>query len=120
MRIVAAVRCAPPEYKPSPEERSTCSSWLERDLELAEPHLRSILCLGSIGWDGALAATRAAGWQVPTPRPKFAHAATVELTTPSGRPVRLVACYHVSPHNTFTGRLTPQMLDEVLLSLRSD
>lgn len=118
LRIVAAVRCAPPDNRPTPDERSTCSSWLQRDLELAEPHLRSILCLGGIGWDAALGAAAAVGWTVPTPRPKFAHAAEVALTTPSGRALRLVGSYHVSPHNTFTGRLTPAMLDEVLLSLR--
>jgi uracil-DNA glycosylase family 4 len=119
LRIVAAVRCAPPENAPTPQERATCSAWLQRDLELAEPHLRSVLCLGAIGWDAALAAGSALGWAVPRPRPKFAHAAQVDLTTGSGRSIRLVGCYHVSPHNTFTGRLTPQMLDDVLLSLRS-
>ncbi len=118
LRIVAAVRCAPPDNAPTPQEKATCSAWLERDLELAEPHLRSILCLGAIGWAGALAAAATAGWQVPTPRPKFAHAAEVVLTTREGRPVRLVGSYHVSPHNTFTKRLTPAMLDELLLSLR--
>ncbi len=118
LRIVAAVRCAPPANKPTPDERATCSSWLERDLTLAEPRLTAILCLGSIGWDAALAATRALGWDVPRPKPKFAHAAEVALTTPSGRRIRLVGSYHVSPHNTFTGRLTPEMLDEVLLGLR--
>ena len=118
MRIVAAVRCAPPDNAPTPEEKATCSGWLRRDLELAEPFLHSILCLGAIGWDGALAAARTAGWDVPATRPKFAHAAEVVLTSPRGRAVRLVGSYHVSPHNTFTGRLTPQMLDDVLLSLR--
>lgn len=118
MRIVAAVRCAPPDNKPTPDERATCSSWLQRDLTLAEPRLKAVLCLGAIGWDAALAATRALGWEVPRPKPRFAHAAEVALTAPSGRLVRLVGCYHVSPHNTFTGRLTPEMLDDVLLGLR--
>ena len=118
IRIVAAVRCAPPANKPTPAERATCSAWLERDLELAAPRLRAILCLGAIGWDAALAAARGLGWDVPRPRPKFGHAAEVTLTTPEGHGIRLVGCYHVSPHNTFTGRLTPAMLDAVLLSLR--
>ena len=118
MRIVAAVRCAPPENKPTPAEKETCRSWLVRDLELAAPRLRAILCLGAIGWDGALAAATASGWQVPRPKPRFGHAAEVTLTTPEGHGIRLVGCYHVSPHNTFTGLLTPQMLDDVLLSLR--
>jgi uracil-DNA glycosylase family 4 len=118
IRIVAAVRCAPPGNKPSPTERATCSSWLERDLELAAPRLRAILCLGAIGWDAALAATRSLGWEVPRPKPRFGHGAEVPLTTTDGHGIRLVGCYHVSPHNTFTGRLTPAMLDDVLLSLR--
>ncbi|MGG5260208.1 uracil-DNA glycosylase [Phycicoccus avicenniae] len=119
LRIVAAVRCAPPANKPTPAERAACSPWLERDLTLAAPRLRAVLCLGSIGWDAALAAARALGWEVPRPKPRFGHAAEVALTTPDGRSVRLVGCYHVSPHNTFTGRLTPAMLDEVLVGLRA-
>jgi uracil-DNA glycosylase len=119
IRIVATVRCAPPENKPTPAEKETCRAWLTRDLELAAPRLRAILCLGAIGWDGALAAASAAGWGVPRPKPRFGHAAEATLTTPDGRGIRLVGCYHVSPHNTFTGRLTPQMLDAVLLSLRA-
>ena len=119
IRIVATVRCAPPDNKPTPAERETCRAWLRRDLELATPRLRAILCLGAIGWDGALAAATAAGWDVPRPKPRFGHGAEATLTTPAGRGIRLVGCYHVSPHNTFTGRLTPQMLDDVLRSLRS-
>ena len=119
IRIVATVRCAPPDNKPTPAERETCRAWLRRDLELAAPRLRAILCLGAIGWDGALAAATAAGWDVPRPKPRFGHGTEVRLVTPDGRGIRLVGCYHVSPHNTFTGRLTPQMLDDVLLSLRA-
>ncbi|KRE62108.1 uracil-DNA glycosylase [Nostocoides sp. Soil756] len=119
MRIVAAVRCAPPENKPTSAEKETCRAWLVRDLELATPRLRAVLCLGAIGWDAALAAATAAGWEVPRPKPRFGHAAEVVLTAPDGRGIRMVGCYHVSPHNTFTKRLTPAMLDEVLLSLRA-
>ena len=119
IRIVAAVRCAPPANKPTPAEKETCAAWLRRDLELAAPRLRAILCLGAIGWDAALAAARSLGWEVPSPRPRFAHAREVPLRMPGGAGIRLVGCYHVSPHNTFTGRLTPAMLDEVLLSLRT-
>jgi uracil-DNA glycosylase len=119
IRIVAAVRCAPPENRPTPAERATCSPWLRRDLELALPHLRTILCLGAIGWDATLAATRALGWEVPAPKPRFGHAIEAALTAPAGRRVRLIGSYHVSPHNTQTGRMTPAMFDEVLLSVRS-
>jgi uracil-DNA glycosylase family 4 len=120
IRIVAAVRCAPPQNSPTAAERATCSAWLQRELELASPHLRAVLSLGAVGWDATLAAARSISWQVPRPKPRFCHAGQTVLTTADGRPIRLVGCYHVSPHNTFTGRLTATMLDEVLLSLRDD
>ena len=119
IRIVAAVRCAPPANKPTPTEKETCSGWLRRDLELAAPRLRAILCLGAIGWEAALGAARDLGWEVPSPRPRFGHALEVAVRMPGGHGIRVVGSYHVSPHNTFTGRLTPAMLDEVLLSLRA-
>jgi uracil-DNA glycosylase family 4 len=117
MRIVAAVRCAPPGNAPTGAERATCSAWLRRELELAAPHLRAVLCLGGTAWAATLVAARTAGWQVPRPLPRFGHAVRADLATAQRRPVRLVGSYHVSPHNTYTGRLTPTMLDEVLLSL---
>ncbi|WP_332875396.1 uracil-DNA glycosylase [Ornithinimicrobium sediminis] len=117
VRIVAAVRCAPPDNRPSTEEKATCRPWLLRDLQLAEPHLRSMLALGSIGWDAALAAARELGWQVPRPKPRFGHGAQADLVTTSGRSVRLLGSYHVSQQNTFTGRLTEQMLDAVVARL---
>ncbi|GAB3820943.1 uracil-DNA glycosylase [Tessaracoccus terricola] len=117
IRIVAAVRCAPPDNKPTTSEKATCSPWLDRELALAEPRLRSMLALGSIGWDAAIAAARRSGWTVPRPKPKFGHGATAELTTPSGRPVVLHGSYHVSQQNTFTGKLTEEMLDAVLARL---
>lgn len=119
LRIVASVRCAPPANAPTPTERATCATWLGRDLELLGGRLRVIMTLGEIGWKGVLAATAALGWEVPSPRPKFGHAAETVLRTPAGVPVRVVGCYHVSPHNTYTKRLTPAMLDDVLLDLRS-
>jgi uracil-DNA glycosylase family 4 len=118
LRIVAAVRCAPPANRPTPVERRTCSPWLRRDLELAQPSLRAALCLGALAWGATLAAARALGWQVPRPAPRFGHAARAVLVPGGGRPVHLLGSYHVSPHNTFTGRLTPKMLDEVLHMLR--
>lgn len=117
IRILAAVRCAPPENKPTAEEKARCLPWLHRDLELS-PGLHTLVTLGGIGWAAVLSAARALGWTVPRPLPKFGHGAEVRLERPSSGPVRVVGCYHVSPHNTFTGRLTPQMLDEVLLRLR--
>ncbi|HHU08590.1 MAG TPA: uracil-DNA glycosylase [Intrasporangiaceae bacterium] len=117
IRIVATVRCAPPQNKPTADEKATCLPWLRRDLELT-PGLHTIMTLGGIGWAGVLAAARQLGWTVPRPRPTFGHAVETVLHRPDGSPVRVVGCYHVSPHNTYTGRLTPAMLDEVLMSLR--
>lgn len=117
IRIVAAVRCAPPQNKPTTVEKATCAPWLDRELAMSEPGLRSMLALGSIGWDAAIAAARRLGWSVPRPKPKFGHGATARLTTPGGRAVVLHGSYHVSQQNTFTGKLTEAMLDEVLARL---
>jgi uracil-DNA glycosylase len=117
VRIVAAVRCAPPANKPTPAERHTCGPWLDRDLALAAPGLRSMLALGAIAWAATLASARRLGWAVPRPGPRFAHGAEAALITSSGRPIRLLGSYHVSQQNTFTGRLTEAMLDEVLARL---
>ena len=117
VRIVAAVRCAPPANKPTPVERHTCGHWLDRDLALAAPGLRSMLALGAIAWDATLASARRLGWTVPRPGPRFAHGGETPLTTNAGRPIRLLGSYHVSQQNTFTGRLTEVMLDEVLARL---
>jgi len=118
IRIVATVRCAPPANKPTTLEKATCAPWLDRELELAEPRLRSMLALGSIGWDAALAAARRVGWQVPRPKPRFGHGAEALLVTGAGREVRLVGSYHVSQQNTFTGKLTEAMLDGAIARLR--
>jgi len=117
VRIVATLRCAPPGNRPTPAERDTCRPWLEREFELAAPTLRSVLALGAIAWDAALATTRALGWAVPRPRPRFGHGAEASLVTPDGRTVRLLGSYHVSQQNTFTGRLTEAMLDAVIARL---
>jgi uracil-DNA glycosylase family 4 len=120
MRIVAAVRCAPPANHPTSEERTTCAPWLSRELDLAGGGLAALLCLGGIAWDATVSAARSAGWVVPRPKPRFGHAVRATLVTPSGHEVALVGCYHVSPHNTYTGRLTPAMLDDLLVGLRTD
>jgi uracil-DNA glycosylase family 4 len=117
VRIVAAVRCAPPANKPDPSERNTCGHWLDRDLALAAPGLRSMLALGAFAWDATLASARRLGWTVPRPRPGFTHGAETALMTEAGRAIRLIGSYHVSQQNTFTGRLTETMLEEVLARL---
>lgn len=118
IRILAAVRCAPPHNRPTAAEKSACAGWLERDFELSVEHLHTIICLGAIGWDAALTAARSLGWAAPRPKPRFGHGTQAEVTTLNGRRVRLLGCYHVSPHNTYTGRLTPSMLDDILRSAR--
>lgn len=108
-RMAAAVRCAPPANKPTPDERDTCAPWLSREVSLVLPSLRVIVCLGAFGWDAALRTLRGAGVPVPVPKPRFGHAVEVAL-----RPgLTLVGCYHPSQHNTFTGRLTPAMMDDL-------
>ncbi|AZM50618.1 uracil-DNA glycosylase [Streptomyces sp. WAC 06738] len=115
VRITAPVHCAPPENKPTPTERDTCRPWLVREIELLRPTLRSVVVLGSFGWQAALPVLAAAGWEVPRPRPVFGHGAHTTLRRPDGgAPLELYGCYHVSQQNTFTGRLTPAMLEEVL------
>ena len=118
LRIIAPVHCAPPDNKPTTEEKATCAPWLDRDLELAAPHVTAIMALGSIAWDSTLAAARRLGWAVPRPKPRFGHAAEATLALPNGNPVRLVGCYHVSQQNTFTGKLTEPMLDAAIARLR--
>lgn len=116
LRITAPVHCAPPANKPSPEERRRCSPFLARELELVDASV--IVVLGGFGWQAILASLSDQGWTIPRPRPAFGHGAEVTLEGPEGRHVTLLGCFHVSQQNTFTGRLTPQMIDDVLLRAR--
>lgn len=118
-RIVPAVRCAPPANRPTPTERDTCAPWLDREVALVEPDLRVVLVLGGYAFDAFVTAARRLGWAVPAPRPRFGHGVQVPLVTTSGRVVPLLASYHVSQQNTFTGRLTEAMLDGVLARARA-
>ena len=115
-RVTAPVHCAPPDNKPTPAERDTCTRWLVRELELLAPRLRAVVVLGGFGWQAFLPAAAAAGWVVPRPRPRFGHGARVDLAPATGdrAPLAVLGSYHVSQQNTFTGRLTPAMLVEVL------
>jgi uracil-DNA glycosylase family 4 len=114
VRITAPVRCAPPANKPTPVERDTCQPWLAAELEFLRPTLRSVLVLGAFGWQAMLPVLAAAGWQLPRPRPAFGHGVGVALRSSDNSVLHLVGSYHVSQQNTFTGRLTPAMLREVL------
>jgi len=113
-RMVATVRCAPPDNKPTVEERDTCAPWLLKEVSFVEGSLKAVVCLGSYGWDAALRTFRALEYDVPRPKPRFGHAAEVEITSPTGQVVTLLGSYHPSQQNTFTGKLTEPMLDAVL------
>ncbi|MEU6564174.1 uracil-DNA glycosylase [Nocardia nova] len=115
-RVTAPVHCAPPDNKPTVTERDTCRHWLITELELLAPTVRSIVVLGAWGWQALMPALTTAGWQVPRPRPKFGHGVHYPITParPGRHPIDLFGCYHVSQQNTFTGRLTPTMLEDVL------
>jgi uracil-DNA glycosylase family 4 len=115
VRITAPVRCAPPENRPTPAERDTCRPWLVRELQLLRPTLRSVVVLGGFGWQAFLPVLAATSWRLPRPLPVFGHGAVVRLpAADSGPELSLFGCYHVSQQNTFTGRLTPAMLCQVL------
>jgi uracil-DNA glycosylase family 4 len=109
VRMLAAVRCAPPANKPTPEERDACAPWMERELALLRPTVRAVVALGGFAWATLWPALRAAGYDVPGGRAAFGHLAEAEL--PDG--VLLLGSYHPSQQNTFTGRLTEPMLDAV-------
>ncbi|ABP53376.1 uracil-DNA glycosylase [Salinispora tropica] len=109
-RVFAAVRCAPPGNKPTPGERDTCQPWLHREVALLRPNLRVVVALGAFAWAAWWPTLHGVyGMPPPSPRPAFTHGAHW-----SGSAVPdLLGCYHVSQQNTFTGRLTPTMLDDV-------
>lgn len=106
--IAAAVRCAPPDNKPTIEERGTCAPYLVRELALLRD-VRVVVALGAFAWDAALRTFAAAGHPTPTPKPRFGHGAEAMVG-----PYRLLGTYHPSQQNTFTGKLTPPMFEAVL------
>jgi uracil-DNA glycosylase family 4 len=118
-RIAAVVRCAPPANKPTPQERDTCAPWLIAELRMIAPSLRTVVCLGGFAWHALWPALSSAGYRVPSPRPAFAHGAEAALRGADGSSVLLLGCYHPSQQNTFTGRLTPGMLDAVFSRART-
>jgi uracil-DNA glycosylase family 4 len=109
--VAAVNRCAPPGNKPTPDERDRCLPFLEREL-IALRQLRVIVALGSFAWDGALRALGPLGHTV-RPKPRFGHAAEAQFG-----PYVLLGCFHPSQQNTFTGTLTPAMIDDVLSRAR--
>jgi uracil-DNA glycosylase family 4 len=106
--VTAAVRCAPPANSPTPAERDRCAPFLHRELAMLR-NIRVIVALGAFGWAAALRAVEAMGRPIPRPLPRFGHAAEAVVG-----PYTLLGTFHPSQQNTFTGRLTPAMLDDVL------
>ena len=114
--IAAAVRCAPPANKPTPAERDECMPYLVRELDLLA-RLRVIVALGAFGYQATWSALRAAGVpgiELAARRPRFGHGAEVQC----GR-VTIVCTFHPSQQNTFTRKLTPEMLDAVFERART-
>jgi uracil-DNA glycosylase family 4 len=109
--VAAAVRCAPPANKPTPDERDNCAPYLERELALLR-NVRVLFALGSYGWDAALRAMAANGHRIAA-KPRFGHRAVAEVG-----PYHLVGSYHPSQQNTFTGKLTPLMFDEAIATAK--
>ncbi len=117
--MVAPVRCAPPANKPTPAERAACAPWLERELAFVASSVRSIVVLGGYGWQALWPAAEDRRVRLPPPRTAFGHGVEVALTTPGGGAALLIGCYHPSQQNTFTGRVTEEMLDAVLTRARA-
>jgi len=107
--ISAAARCAPPGNKPLPIEIANCGPFLDREWNLLK-NARVLLALGKIGWDAAIALATRNGCEFPGGKGSFGHGAQLRL----GAERCLIGSYHVSQQNTFTGKLTPAMFDEVL------
>jgi uracil-DNA glycosylase family 4 len=111
--ITAAIRCPPPANRPTPAEIERCRPFLLAELATLA-RVRVVVALGRIGWDAYLRARRAVGLAVPRPLPRFGHGA--QAVMPDG--VMLLATFHPSQQNTFTGRLTRPMLRAVLARAR--
>ena len=111
--ITATLRCAPPANKPTPAEVAACQPYLLEELRLLS-RVRVVVALGRIGWQAYLRARRAVGAARPVQTPRFAHGAVTRFADG----VTLIASYHPSQQNTFTGKLTRPMLRGVFLKAR--
>jgi uracil-DNA glycosylase family 4 len=110
--ILAAVRCAPPANKPTPQEIANCLPHFDRELD-ALPNVSMVVALGKIGFDAYLSLLKHRGMFL-RPRPAFAHGLAHKL--PNGH--TLIGCYHPSRQNTHTGKLTATMMDRVFRIVR--
>jgi uracil-DNA glycosylase family 4 len=112
--VTAAVRCVPPDNRPTPAERGNCRPWLEAEIDRL-PRLAVVVPLGGFAYDQALRVWRDRGHPVPSPKPAFAHGA--EFSLGPAAPV-LLASYHPSQQNTFTGVLTEDAFDRIFARVR--
>ena len=110
--IAAAVRCAPPANKPTPAERDRCLPYLVREMDLLA-NLEVVVALGAFAWDASLRAHASIEGSAVSPKPRFGHGARAELER-----FTLMGSYHPSQQNTFTGRLTEAMLDDIFMAAR--
>lgn len=113
-RIMCAVRCAPPDNKPSTEEKTECSGYLINEIELLMPTARSFVALGSFAWSAIIKSLRALGHQIQSPTPKFGHGESFSWIASDGVKRLVIGSFHPSQQNTFTGKLTEPMLNSVL------
>jgi len=118
-RITCAVRCAPPDNKPSTEEKIECSGYLVNELELLMPTARSFVALGSFAWSAIIKSLRELNHQIATSTPKFGHGEGFTWVGPDGIKRSVIGSYHPSQQNTFTGKLTEPMLNSVFKKAKS-
>lgn len=112
-RILCAVRCAPPDNKPTTEEKATCAPFMANEIELLMPTAKVFVALGNFAWTGLISQLVSMGFDIPTPRPKFGHGASFSATSKAGKSVKIIGSYHPSQQNTFTKKLTSPMLDGI-------
>jgi len=113
-RILCAVRCAPPDNKPTTDEKEMCSDFFTNEIDLLMPTARSFVALGNLAWETIYKTLRDSGCTVPTPKPKFGHGARYSFHGLDGIKRTVIGSYHPSQQNTFTGKLTEKMLDAVI------
>ena len=112
-RILCAVRCAPPDNKPITEEKITCAPFMSDEIELLIPTTKVYVALGNFAWTGLIAQLVSMNFDVPSPRPKFGHGVSFIVSGANGQKIKVIGSYHPSQQNTFTGKLTPAMLDGI-------
>ena len=113
-RITCAVRCAPPDNKPSTKEKAECSEYLIQEFDLFMPTARTFVALGSFAWSAIIKSLRTLDHKISTPTPKFGHGESFTWVGPDAVKRLVLGSYHPSQQNTFTGKLTQPMLNAVM------